>query len=81
MPSRTHDLWSYDPDGYFAFQEANYWEFDYNDVAEQDIQAVIEKVIEVNGDCKKVTLVGHSLGATLIPNALSKSSRARAYVA
>ena len=42
---------------------------------------MIEKVVEVNGDCKKVTLIGHSLGATLIPNALSKSRRAKNYVA
>lgn len=42
---------------------------------------MIEKVIEVNGDCKKVSIVGHSLGATVLPNALSKSWRAKAYVA
>ena len=80
IPSRSHELASFDPDGDFEFQRAAYWDFDYNDMAEQDIQAVIEKVIQVNGDCKKATLIGHSLGATVIPNALSKSSRARKYV-
>lgn len=36
IPSRSHDLSNYDPDG-FPFQEANFWEFDYNDIAENDI--------------------------------------------
>ena len=80
IPSRSHELASYNPDGEFEFQRSNYWFFHYNDLAEQDIPALIEKVIEVNGDCKKVTLIGHSLGATITPNALSKSSRAKNYV-
>ena len=61
--------------------EDDYWEFDYNHHAEEDLPAMIEKVIEVNGDCKKVTLVGHSLGGTILANGLSKSEHARNYVA
>ena len=61
--------------------ETSYWDFDYNDLAEKDLPAMIEKVVEVNGDCKKVTLVGHSLGGTILANGLSKSSKAKNYVA
>lgn len=59
----------------------NYWEFDYNDLAEKDLPAMIEKVVEVSGKCQKVTLVGHSLGGTILANGLSKSEFARKYVA
>lgn len=55
----------------------DYWEFDYNNLAEEDLPAMIEKVMEVNGGCKKVTLIGHSIGGTILANGLSKSANAK----
>lgn len=78
-PSRTHKLDYYDADGWLH-RDGFFWEFDYNDLAEEDLPAMIKKVYEVSGHCKKVTVIGHSLGATILPNGLSKSEHAKHYV-
>ena len=49
----------------------NYWDFTYSDLVEEDLPATIAKVLEINGTCKKLTLTGVSLGAAIIPLALS----------
>jgi len=70
--SRTHATLS--PD------DAAYWKFEFLDIAEKDVPAIVEKIVEVNGTCKKVTLVGHSQGAQNILTSLAKSSRASDYI-
>jgi len=79
-PSRAHRRRGRNPDGDGALDD-NYWEFDYNNLAEEDLPAMIRRVIAVNGSCKKVTLIGYSLGGTILANGLSKSTYAKKYVA
>ena len=57
-----------------------YWNFDNDDFAEKDIPAFMEKVQELNGWCKKTTVLAHSAGANYVLNSLSKSSRAHKYI-
>lgn len=40
-----------------------FWDFDFSAFAKSDLPAMIKKIIEVNGTCTKVSLVGHSLGS------------------
>jgi pimeloyl-ACP methyl ester carboxylesterase len=71
--SRTHATLS--PDS------SAFWDFDFVDIAEMDVPAIVEKIVEVNGNCKKVTVVAHSQGAQNILVSLASSTRATEYIA
>lgn len=73
--SRQNQAWNADSNA------SSYWNYDLNDYAEEDVPAMVKKIIEVAGDCKKVSIVGHSLGAQAQINMLSKTTQATKYVA
>lgn len=65
--------------------EQAYWDFSVTEMGEFDVEAMVKKVYQdyssrFSGNCKKVQLVGHSLGTTEILISLSKSSGASDYV-
>ena len=73
--SRENKKWDADAD------KEEFWDYDFSDLAKEDVPAMIKKIIEVNGSCTKVSLVGHSLGSQNIINLLSQSSVASNYIA
>jgi len=65
--------------------EQAYWDFSVTEIGENDVQTMVKKVYQdyakrFDGDCRKVQLVGHSLGTVEILIALSASDKAENYV-
>lgn len=68
--SRQHDYHDADLDA------EEYWDFTLKEMAESDIPAMVQKIFDVSASCKKVTLMGHSLGTNNIVYSLAKSKNA-----
>lgn len=62
------------------YSEFPFWNFDNDDIAFRDIPAAVERVLEQNNSCQKITLVGDSNGAAVILKAMSNAPDARKYV-
>lgn len=55
----------------------DYWEFDLTDMADYDIKAMIDRIhSEEDANCKKVSIVAHSLGTQNTITALSRANHA-----
>ena len=48
----------YDPDS-----DPQFWNFDNSDIAENDVYAMIRTISEKSDTCRKITLMGHSMGS------------------
>lgn len=44
----------------------SYWNFSWHDVAQHDIPAIIDYIIDVKGRNTKITYMGHSMGTTIL---------------
>lgn len=64
-----------------ANNDAAYWNFNFEDIAAMDVPAFVEKIVEVSGTCKKVTLVGHSQGGQNAIFSTALASNASDYIA
>lgn len=73
--SRNNVFWNADTD------DAQYWNFDLSSYAEEDLPAMVKTIVKESASCKKVSIVGHSMGTTVNLNAMSKSTAASRYVA
>ena len=71
--SRRHKVYDADFDPQF-------WNFENSDIAENDVHAMVKKIFKESETCRKITLMGHSMGSMQILNLLSKSTRARKYI-
>ena len=60
--------------------DATYWSFDTKKKNEQDMKAIIRRIKEVSTTCRKITLVGHSVGGQAVTTALAASRYADKYV-
>ena len=45
-----------------ADKDPQYWNYDNSDIGEFDIYAMLKKITNVSTSCKKITLMGHSMG-------------------
>lgn len=43
-----------------------YWDFSWHEVAEHDVPAVIDYIMEIKGDATKITFIGHSMGTSIL---------------
>lgn len=53
-----------------------YWNFNLKQIGVEDISAIVEKITRNNKDCKKITLMGHSLGTNNIVYSLVEAKGA-----
>ena len=72
--SRKNVAWNADNDDYI------YWNFDISSYAEQDLPKMVKQIVVESKSCKKLSLIGHSMGTTVQLNSLSKSSAAARYI-
>ena len=59
--SRKHTV--LDPDASSKDERRRFWDFSFQEMAEYDGQAFLDKIHEVSG-MKKVNWIGHGMGAT-----------------
>ena len=60
--------------------QAEFFDFDNQDIAEKDIPAMVKLIMEISQTSDKVTLVGQGIGAQQVALSLSKSAYAQDYV-
>ena len=57
-----------------------YWNFNLKQIGLEDISAIVEKITKTSKTCKKITLMGHSLGTNNIVYSLVEAKGAEKYI-
>lgn len=53
--------------------DPEYWDFDWEEIAQNDVPKVLETVFKISGTCIKAAWYGHSAGMNIILRAIASS--------